>query len=98
MYSVNKGPASQSYGLQVAKLAGVPKSVINKARKKLNELEEADTRSSPSQSDLFLSSPSVTETALDASVIEEHLKEIDVDALTPREALALVYTLKEMLD
>ncbi|MFT4714190.1 MAG: DNA mismatch repair protein MutS [Candidatus Azotimanducaceae bacterium] len=98
MYSVNKGPASQSYGLQVAKLAGVPKSVINKARKKLNELEEADTRSSPSQSDLFLSAPSVTETTVDPSVIEEHLKEIDVDALTPREALALVYTLKEMLD
>lgn len=98
MYSVNRGPASQSYGLQVAKLAGVPKSVINQARKKLNELEEAEIRSSPSQSDLFLSTPRTAELAAEPSLVEEHLREIDVDSLSPREALELVYTLKEKLD
>ena len=96
MYAVNKGPASQSYGLQVAKLAGVPKSVINRARKKLSELEEAELRASPAQSDLFLSTQK-SEPEVKASLVEEHLMDVDVDSLSPREALDLIYTLKEKL-
>ena len=96
MYSVNKGPASQSYGLQVAKLAGVPRSVIDRARKKLNELEEAEIRSSPTQSDLFLSAPA-SEPEPMPSEVEEHLRDVDVDSLSPREALNLVYALKDKL-
>ncbi|MDC0995851.1 DNA mismatch repair protein MutS [Pseudomonadales bacterium] len=99
MYSVNKGPASQSYGLQVAKLAGVPKAVIEKARKKLSELEDAEIRSSPTQSDLFLSPPQQASPPEPApSAVEDQLREIEVDSLTPREALNLIYELRDKLE
>ena len=99
MYSVNKGPASQSYGLQVAKLAGVPKAVIEKARKKLSELEDAEIRSSPTQSDLFLSPPlQASPPEPTPSAVEDQLREIEVDSLTPREALNLIYELRDKLE
>jgi len=100
MYSVNRGPASQSYGLQVAKLAGVPKSVIDRARRKLVELEEAELRSSPTQSDLFLSAPDTSAPIFEPepSEVEDILRHLEVDSLSPRDALNLVYTLREKLD
>ncbi|MCB1644683.1 MAG: DNA mismatch repair protein MutS [Pseudomonadales bacterium] len=92
MYSVADGPASQSYGLQVARLAGVPKEVIAEARKKLKLLEEKALMSAPVQSDLFLSMPTPA-----SSVTEDRIRETDLDNLTAREALALLYELKAEL-
>ena len=95
MHKVLPGPASQSYGLQVAKLAGVPRQVISEARKKLRHLEQNETLSTPKkaaetpiQSDLFsrLSHP-----------IESLLEDNKADELTPRQALDLIYQMQQLL-
>jgi len=97
MHAVKEGPANRSFGLQVAALAGLPKSVIADARRTLAELERgthghASARSStaePSpQLGLFAAAPS--------SAIERALETIDPDALTPREALDALYRLKTL--
>ena len=94
MYAVTAGPASQSYGLQVAKLAGVPDSVIQTARDKLRFLEDneirADHAATPTQSDLFIAAQPA-----EPDEIRERLKDLDVDALTPRDALNLLYELNQ---
>ena len=94
LHSVQDGPASQSYGLQVAALAGVPKKVIQNARKHLRALENESMAAPVPQLDLFYT-PHVevieTEPALDA------LRELNPDELSPREALAMLYQLKGML-
>jgi len=91
LHAVEPGPANRSYGLQVAALAGVPKAVIQAARKHLAKLELLPKISAPQpQADLF-SQPEV-HPALDA------LKALDPDALTPREALDALYRLKARLE
>ena len=104
MHEVQQGPASQSYGLQVAQLAGVPRSVIDSARKKLIELEEESEatphrtltsttesdRPLPLQNDLFIA-PSPSE-------IDLKINELDPNELTPRQALDLLFELKAMSD
>ena len=91
MYAVTEGPASQSYGLQVAKLAGVPAHVIETARAKLSALEDNEIRldhpGQPVQSDLFVS-PTDDD-------LRRRISALDVDALTPRAALELLYELKQ---
>ncbi len=112
LHAVQDGPASQSYGLQVAQLAGVPPAVIRAARKHLARLESQALDATP-QLDLFAAPPcddADTEpaqpSALQASapaapVVEESpalllLDTIDPDALTPREALERLYELKRL--
>jgi DNA mismatch repair protein MutS len=95
MYAVSDGPASQSYGLQVARLAGVPASVISEARLKLRQLEENEVRITPVQADLFAAAPAPA--AVVPSAIEIRLRDLDVDALTPREALNLLFELRDGL-
>ncbi len=91
MHAVREGPANQSYGLQVASLAGVPKAVIQRARARLRELEDAAQRHSQRQS-----------TKLPLFPLEEPnpavaaLRELDPDSLTPRQALDLIFRLKEL--
>ena len=99
LHNVEEGPASQSYGLEVAQLAGVPGTVIRAARKRLSELEEHGLAAGP-QRDMF--SGGGKETA-DAPPPGEHavfkrLRELDPDTLTPREALELLYQLRRQLD
>ncbi|MFN0299532.1 MAG: DNA mismatch repair protein MutS [Burkholderiales bacterium] len=95
MHAVEEGPASQSYGLQVAALAGIPQSVVRAARRRLQNLEQASlTRNG--QSDLFAEAPPVEESASTVHPLAELLDTIDPDALTPREALDLVYRLKRL--
>lgn len=96
LHSVEEGPASRSYGLQVAQLAGVPAAVIRSARKRLAGLEAAAAAQVP-QGDLFSGStappaPAVAEPhpAVDA------LRDCDPDALTPRDALDLLYRLRAL--
>ncbi|MEQ8263671.1 DNA mismatch repair protein MutS [Pseudohaliea sp.] len=94
LHQIQAGPASKSFGLQVAKLAGVPQAVLAAAAEKLRELEagraSAAPAPAPAQSDLF-SDPA-------RHPVLAELRELDVDALSPREALALLYTLRERLD
>ncbi|MCU0259211.1 MAG: hypothetical protein MUF56_09340 [Solirubrobacteraceae bacterium] len=91
LHAVEEGPASQSYGLQVAALAGVPPAVIRAARRRLAELEQASV-TREGQPDLFAAPPpaeAARHPALDL------LESIDPDAVTPREALDLLYRLKK---
>ncbi len=97
LHAVREGPANQSYGLQVATLAGVPKAVILRARQRLRELEASAQRHAEqlqSQLPLFDETPPAPE----ISDIEAMLNEIDPDELTPREALQALYRLKEKLE
>jgi DNA mismatch repair protein MutS len=92
LHSVKEGPANQSYGLQVAQLAGVPRSVIQIAREKLGQLENQEQQKSASpQLGLPLDAPDVPHPALDL------LQDINPDNLTPRQAQELIYDLKEKL-
>jgi DNA mismatch repair protein MutS len=94
LHSVEAGPASQSYGLQVAQLAGVPGSVIQAARKHLVQLEQQGAVNRV-QGDLFSSG---VEPALTIpSPVEEALAAADPDNLTPKAALELIYQLKKLL-
>lgn len=99
MYAVSDGPASQSYGLQVARLAGVPASVISEARDKLRQLEEKEVRMTPVQADLFAAAvaPVPPAAAVLPSAVERRLRGLDVEALTPRAALNLLFELKDEL-
>lgn len=96
LHNIQEGPANRSFGLQVAKLAGIPAPVLQAAQEKLLELEHgaileqqanADFRA---QDDLF-SSPQ-------PHPVIDLLKAVNVDDLTPREALDTLYELKTHLD
>ena len=94
LHAVEEGPASQSYGLQVAGLAGVPKSVIRQARRYLQVLEDSSLASSQ-QRDLFArSQPEEPEPSSDA--LRDELAQLNPDELSPREALELLYRLKKL--
>jgi len=97
LHNVEEGPASQSYGLEVAALAGVPGAVIRAARKRLAELEEHGLAAGP-QRDLFAASANDTPAPATEHAIFQRLREIDPDSLTPREALELLYQLRRQLD
>jgi DNA mismatch repair protein MutS len=102
LHAVQPGPASQSYGLQVAQLAGVPTPVIRAARKHLAMLESHSMQPS-SQFDLFASgvqqeseaAPVMTDPI--ESELTDALIKIDPDALSPREALEALYSLKKLI-
>jgi DNA mismatch repair protein MutS len=93
LHTVQAGPANQSYGIQVAQLAGVPRSVIERAKLKLQELEQLAYQhtmghaSQPRQRDLFTAVEEVHPVVM-------QLQEINPDKLTPKEALDLLYQLK----
>jgi DNA mismatch repair protein MutS len=93
LHRVQEGPASKSYGLQVAQLAGVPKPVIQLAKRKLQQLEQMKVVDA-NQADLFVQA--IQEEAPLHQVVEE-LSIIDPDNLTPREALDALYRLRKLL-
>jgi DNA mismatch repair protein MutS len=90
LHEVRAGPASQSYGLAVAQLAGVPASVVRRARTVLTQLEERALGHRP-QLDMFTAAAE-TNVMLDSAdaVLRMRLRSIDLDALSPREAHALL--------
>jgi len=95
LHEVKEGAANQSYGLQVAQLAGVPSHVIEQAKQKLAMLEQdvavsaqLITPPSPMQSDMF---------AAPESKAVKALKKLCPDELTPKQALDMIYHLKEIL-
>ena len=94
LHSVNEGAASQSYGLQVAALAGVPNDVIRAAKQQLLKLEQNSAAHNP-QGDLFDKKPEIPEP-------EEHpllaaLRDVLPDELSPKEALDKLYQLKKLM-
>ena len=101
MHSVKEGPANKSYGLQVAALAGVPKPVVNSAKKYLATLEEEAARhheEAQKQTTLNFDSLPVeaaNEPANRPDPLREKLDSINPDDLSPREAQQLLYELKE---
>jgi DNA mismatch repair protein MutS len=102
LHEVRDGPASQSYGLAVAQLAGVPPDVLRRARTVLAQLEERAAGLQP-QLDLFAAGEAAMSAAEAAPSIEpaadelrERLATLDVDSLSPREALTLLYELKTL--
>jgi DNA mismatch repair protein MutS len=99
LHAVKEGPASRSYGLQVAQLAGVPRDVIQRARAYLTALEtQRDTQRGPSPQGelaLFASAP---EPEPKADPAREALAALDPDSMSPRAALEALYRLKALLD
>jgi DNA mismatch repair protein MutS len=98
MYSIKEGPASQSYGLQVARLAGVPEEVIEISREKLYALEDqyvgetGNSAEKPApQSSLF------PENRPEEQAVIARLRGIVADEISPRQALDLLYELKILL-
>ncbi|RZO18452.1 MAG: DNA mismatch repair protein MutS [SAR92 clade bacterium] len=100
MHSVQDGPASQSYGIQVAKLAGIPESVIDLAKSELAILEAGghtlvtaketqEVTLEPSQNELLLTNVNYA--------IQERLDNLSPDELSPKQALDLIYELKRLL-
>ena len=96
LHSVQEGPASQSYGLQVAKLAGIPKDVVMLAKKELQRLEQKNLSinatpaqiASTAQTDLF--------TTNQPSELDLMMQDIEPDELSPRDALDALYKLKRL--
>ncbi|MGH6673502.1 MAG: MutS-related protein, partial [Xanthobacteraceae bacterium] len=100
LHEVVPGAADRSYGIQVAKLAGLPPSVIERAKLVLAQLEAQD-RASPAQTliddlPLFAAARSATEPPRDSAsaAVVEALAALHPDEMTPREALEALYALK----
>jgi DNA mismatch repair protein MutS len=96
MHTVREGPANQSFGLQVAKLAGLPANVIQAAKSKLTELEQGSKQTTANtttptayQSELF-----ADETG---DAIKQALQKLNPDQMTPIEALVALSQLKSKL-
>jgi len=107
MHAVREGPASQSYGLQVARLAGVPTAVIERARARLRELEDAAQRHTEREADqlsLFPPEPPAPAATTPAPIAPtstpalDALRELDPDGLSPRQALDTLYRLKALAE
>lgn len=94
LHEIQPGPASRSYGIQVARLAGMPAGVVNHARHALAALEKHQEQSRE-QVDLFAPPPAAASAA--PSAVEAALAALDPDTLSPREALDALYTLKKQI-
>jgi DNA mismatch repair protein MutS len=93
LHEVRDGPASRSYGLAVAQLAGVSPVVVRRARALLADLEERSAGTRP-QMDLFNAPLPAPAPAVETDPLAERLAHLDVDALSPRDALQVLYELK----
>ena len=95
LHDVQPGPADKSYGVQVARLAGLPKSAVRRAEQVLKRLEADPSRAETLP--LFAAAPVDAEpSGPERSAVEQALDTVDPDALSPREALDLVYRLKSL--
>jgi len=99
LHAVEDGPANRSYGLSVAKLAGVPAETIRKAKTYLARLDQFSARSDH-QGDLFTGPATSSASESEVSSLEmvaERLRTLDPDAMSPRDALEALYALKKLL-
>jgi DNA mismatch repair protein MutS len=95
LHEIQGGPASRSYGIQVAKLAGVPAAVVNHARHALEALETQQS-AAQAQVDLFAAPPASATEASSTGALQAALNDIQPDTLSPREALDVLYQLKKL--
>jgi DNA mismatch repair protein MutS len=98
LHAVKDGPANRSYGLQVAQLAGVPREVIVKAREYLTALESDrdGRRASSAQTELPLFAPPPERDARADALVAE-IENLNPDDLSPKEALAALYRLRDLV-
>jgi DNA mismatch repair protein MutS len=94
LHEVQAGPASRSYGVQVARLAGVPGAIVRQAQHTLETLER-HSREGAAQVDLFTAPPATAAPPAPAAAMQA-LAQLDPDTLTPREALDALYRLKAL--
>ncbi len=97
LHTVREGPASQSYGIAVARLAGVPKPVLEAARAQLALLESQSTGASPNQPDLFAMPAAPSAPPAEPAPAMAALADLEPDELTPRQALEELYRLKSLI-
>jgi DNA mismatch repair protein MutS len=101
MHEVIQGAADRSYGIHVAKLAGLPRAVTRRAEEVLRTLQESDTGTAKvklaEDLPLFFANSNSPKSEPIPSEVEELLNDTDIDTLTPREALDLLYRLKEKM-
>ena len=103
LHQVKRGAADRSYGVQVARLAGLPQSVIDRAKVVLEALEKGEREGGTRQKTLiddlplFAASPSAARPKAMPNAVEDRLKSILPDELTPKDALALLYELRALL-
>ena len=95
LHAVEEGPANQSYGLQVARLAGVPATVIRGARTHLTRLDHFSARR---DGDLFAGVPPHADPAPADSALRDRMRALDPDAMSPREAHDILYELRRLAD
>ena len=94
LHAVKEGPANQSYGVQVAKLAGIPKSVIANARLKLRQLELSGCQKDEPDNEM---QPGLPLEESPEHPLFEYLAAVDPDDLSPKDALEILYKLKELV-
>lgn len=94
LHDIQAGPASKSYGVQVARLAGMPASLVRQARGTLDALQ-THQEASRAQIDLFAAAPEAP--VAEPSAVERALDRLNPDALSPKEALEAVYRLKALM-
>jgi DNA mismatch repair protein MutS len=99
MHQVEDGPANRSYGLQVARLAGVPGDTLKQAQRYFARLDKFNARDD-AQHDLFAHAPSGATAQADAkwAEIAAKLAALEPDALSPRDALAALYEIKRLAE
>ena len=101
LHEVAKGAADRSYGIQVAKLAGLPPRVIARARQVLDHLESQDTVAGAHgpvhDLPLFQDIPARSPAKEDKNPLEQALEDINPDDLSPRDALTVLYKLQDIL-
>jgi len=97
LHEIEPGPASRSYGVQVARLAGMPAPLIRQARATLEALE-AQQAAGAAQVDLFaVPPPPAADDSREPGALERELQALEPDTLTPRQALDALYRLKSLL-
>ncbi len=103
LHEVRKGTADRSYGVQVAQLAGLPPVVINRAKVVLEALEKGEREGGHARKTivddlpLFAATPATQPTPAHQSAVEARLKEVLPDDLTPKDALSVIYELRDLL-
>ena len=101
LHQVEEGPANRSYGLQVARLAGVPADTLKQAQRYFARLDKFNARDD-AQHDLFANAQGSATTASPAELrwleFESRLAALEPDALAPRDALAALYELKRLVE
>jgi len=98
LHELAEGAADRSYGLAVARLAGVPKDVVTRAKAVLDKLEKGRAETgglAAGLGELPLFAATMAQQEEESDQLREQLQALDIDALSPREALEMLYRLKQ---